>query len=437
MRSEEEQKQLRIWKRLFQFTDMGYRLFSADEEGLGLAAFARTIRSYTGRLVDSIQNDKPIIWHNLGFNPELFLAFEGVYNLCYQMMGVFHIMSYDTQATLDLIDYAEAEGVPSDVCSADKAAVGAMAQRLYPRPVCLLAMNNPCDSQVMSTQAMLEIQPASMFVVDVPYYKDDRAVRHVADQLPDTIEFITRHTGVKMDWDRLRYVCETSNRTVETLWEWMEWRKHVPVVQPSKLCSFITPLQMVMCGTEEGLEMARDFRDEARLKAERGRPVVEEKARAIWYQDPVWFELQLYDWMEKELGLTVPMDLFGYYTNEGLIDTSTPESMLYGLARKMIRTMPMTRQFMGDADTFISDFMRIYEEFQADCGIFAGHLGCKHGWAVIGLFKEACRKAGIPLLIFPYDMLDPRVTSREDIKFELSRFVEEIVLPRKETRAAG
>ena len=51
---------------------------------------------------------------------------------------------------------------------------------------------------------------------------------------------------------------------------------------------------------------------------------------------------------------------------------------------------------------------------------------------MIGLFKEACKKAGIPLLIFPYDMMDPRVTSKEEIKFELARFVNEIVLPRKQ-----
>jgi benzoyl-CoA reductase subunit B len=431
LRSQEQEDQLRIWKHFFDFIDFGYRMFSADEEGAGLTGFANMARRYTGRLVDSIQNGKPIIWHNLGFNPELFLAFEGLYNLCVEQMGAFYIMAYNTQAAMDMIDLSEAEGVPSDMCSADKISIGAMTMKHYPRPICHLAINSPCDSQVVATQAMLELEPAPIFVVDVPYYSDDRAVKYVADQLFEMSEFIARHTGIKMDWDRMRHVCEISNQTVETLWDWMEWRKHVPVVQPSKLCSLITPLQMVCCGTEEGLDFARGLLKEARAKAERGRAVVEERVRAIWYQDPVWFDLQLYDWMEKVLGLTVPMDLFGYYANEGLIDTSTPESMLFGLANKMIRIMPMTRQFRGDAETFISDFMRIHDAYQADCGIFAGHLGCKHGWAVIGLFKEACRKANIPLLIFPYDMMDPRVTSKEDIKHELTRFVNEIVLPRK------
>jgi len=430
-RTPEEEQQLRIWKNFFNFVDMGYRAFSADEEGTGLTEFANMTRHYIGRLVENIQQGKPIIWHNLGYNPELFFAFEGVFNLCIEMMGAVYIMSYNTQAAMDMIDLAEADGIPSDMCSADKISVGAMSMKLYPKPVCHLAINSPCDSQVVSTQAMLELEPAPMFVVDVPYESDDRAVKYVAGQLRELSEFLARHLGIKMDWDRLRQVCEISNQTVQTLWDWMDFRKHVPVVQPSKVCSFVVPLQMICCGTQEGLDFARGLLHEARLKVNRGRPVVEEKVRAIWYNDPVWFDLQLYDWMEKVLGLTIPIDLFGYYAAEGLIDTSTPESMLFGLAKKMIRIMPMTRQFRGKAETFIADFLTMAEVFQADCGIFAGHLGCKHAWGVIGLFKEACRKANIPLLIFPYDMMDPRVTSREDIKFELARFVNEVVLPRK------
>ena len=47
------------------------------------------------------------------------------------------------------------------------------------------------------------------------------------------------------------------------------------------------------------------------------------------------------------------------------------------------------------------------------------------------VFKEACRKADIPLLVFEFDMFDPRITPYEDIYFEVERFVNEIVYPRK------
>jgi hypothetical protein len=105
--------------------------------------------------------------------------------------------------------------------------------------------------------------------------------------------------------------------------------------------------------------------------------------------------------------------------------------MLYGLARKLTNCQPMSRQFRSDIDLYISDFMHLVDGWNADCCIFAGHIACKHAWGGIGLFKEACRKADIPVLVFEFDMFDPRVTPYEDIYFEVERFVNEVVYPRK------
>jgi hypothetical protein len=136
--------------------------------------------------------------------------------------------------------------------------------------------------------------------------------------------------------------------------------------------------------------------------------------------------------MEAELGLTVPIDIFGYYASDSRIDTSSEEGIFYGLARKMVNCHPMSRQFRSNMKRYIDDFMELHQRFQADCGIMAGHIACKHSWGGIGLFKEACRQADIPLLVFEFDMFDPRVLTRKELQFELRRFIGDVVLPRKE-----
>ena len=141
--------------------------------------------------------------------------------------------------------------------------------------------------------------------------------------------------------------------------------------------------------------------------------------------------MQIYHWFERERGLTVPVDVFGFYAQDGLIDTKTPDTMLYGLARKLVNCHPMARQFRSSIDVYIRDFMHLHEAWNADCGIFAGHIACKHAWGGIGLFKEACRRADIPLLVFEFDMFDPRITSYDDVYFQVERFVNEIVIPKK------
>lgn len=419
------------WRQLFESLPVIQRFFAGDPDSHGMNRLLHNVAIYLERMVDSLDRGAPFVWYNLGFNSELVYALGDAFPLTIESLGVLHNLLGNTHVSLDFIDTAEASGVPSDCCSADKLAVGAIRKGLYPEPACCVGINTPCDAQVMGTQVMAELSGKPFFLIDVPYYHNEETIRHVAAQLKELVSFLEEHTGRRLDYDRLKEVCELSNTMTETIWEWLEWRRHVPLAQSSKLVAFTLVLQILFTGSEQGIDIAQGLLREARERTQRGERFFEERVRAVWYQDPVWTDLQIYDWFERELGLTVPIDVFGYYAHEGLIDTSTPESMLYGLARKLVNCHPMARQFRGSIDVYIRDFMHLHETWKADCGIFAGHIACKHAWGGIGLFKEACRKAGIPLLIFEFDMFDPRVTPYEDVYFEIERFVNEVVYPRK------
>ena len=421
----------REWTEIGTTVPVLQKFFAGDKDSHGFNELLKAVRVYLHRFESSLESDNPFVWYNLGFNSELVYALGGVCPVAVESLGVMHNLLGNIETSLAFIDGAEAAGIPGDSCSADKLAVGAIQRGLYPPPACTVGINTPCDAQVLSTQVMAELGQAPFFVVDVPYYHDDRTVDHVAAQLTELIPFLEQHTGRKLDYDRLREVCELSNQMTEAIWEWLEWRKQVPLGQSSKLVALTLILQILFTGTQEGVDLARGLAREARERTERGERFFEERVRAIWYQDPVWTDMQIYDWFERDLGLTIPVDVFGYYAQEGLIDTTTPETMLHGLANKLVNCHPMARQFRSDIDVYVRDFMHIHEAWQADCGIFAGHLACKHAWGGIGLFKEACRKAGIPLLIFEFDMFDPRITSWEDIFFQVDRFVNEVVWPRK------
>ncbi|OGP58664.1 MAG: hypothetical protein A2V67_16635 [Deltaproteobacteria bacterium RBG_13_61_14] len=406
-------------------------LFAADPEGRGLSGMLSNLRGFLLDKFSKSDAGQPAVWYNLGFNPELIWAL-GVVPFCVSELAALSSIVGDQADTEAFIDLAESKGYSADCCSADKAGIGALLRGLYPEPACLVGINTPCDSQVAVVQAMAEQRNrVPLFVIDVPPYDDERTFRQVAGQLRELIPFLEKHTGRRLEWDRLRKVCETTNRTSQYLWDWMEWRSRAPTMQPSKVAAFTMVLMIGFSGSRWGLEIARALAEDARRKVETGVRYFQEKARAIWYQDPVWWDIQIYDWMEAELGLVIPMDIFGYYASEAWIDTSSEEAMLFGLARRMVNCHPMSRQFRGTMKRYIEDFMVLHERFQADCGILAGHIACKHSWGGIGLFKEACKKADIPLLVFEFDMFDPRILTYKELQFELKRFVEEMVLPRK------
>jgi len=419
------------WRELLESLPVLQTFFDGDPHSYGIRTLLRCVTAYVDDILAAADDGRPFVWYNLGFNSEIIYALDGVMPLPIESLGVMHNLLGSLDRSLELIDTAVAAGVPPDCCSADKLAVGAIHQHLYPPPACTVGINTPCDSQVMATQVMAELAPAPFFPIDVPYYHDDRTVRHVASQLSDLVRFLERHTGRRLDYDRLREVCELSNQTTETVWDWLEWRKNAPLAQSSKLVAFTLVLQILFTGHPRGLALARALLEEITERTRLGTRHFEERVRAVWYQDPVWTDMQIYDWFEQDLGLTVPIDVFGYYAQEGLIDTRTPGSMFEGLARKLVNCHPMARQFRSDMGVYIRDFLYLHEAWQADCGIFAGHIACKHAWGGIGLFKDACRKAGIPLLVFEFDMFDPRVTPNEEIFFQVERFVNEVVLPRK------
>jgi benzoyl-CoA reductase/2-hydroxyglutaryl-CoA dehydratase subunit BcrC/BadD/HgdB len=419
------------WRALERSIPVLERFFARDPESHGFNSLIAEVGGYLRDAARHRERGDPFVWYNLGFNSELIHAFGDVCPLPIETLGVVHNLLGDVDTSLGFIDAAEAAGVPPDCCSADRLAAGAIHLGLYPAPCCSVGINTPCDSQVMATQVMAELSGAPFFAIDVPYADDQETVDHVAAQLAELIPFLERHTGRRLDWDRLRAACELSNATTEALWEWLDWRKVVPLPQSSKLVAFTLVVQILFTGSERGVRLAQALAREARERAGRQERWFEERVRAVWYQDPVWTDMQIYDWFERDLGLTVPVDVFGYYAQEGLVDTTTPETMLAGLARKLVKCHPMARQFRGSIDSYIADFMTMHEAWSADCGIFAGHVACKHAWGGIGLFREACRRAGIPLLVFEFDMFDPRVAPWEEVYFQVERFVEEVVLPRQ------
>ena len=145
----------------------------------------------------------------------------------------------------------------------------------------------------------------------------------------------------------------------------------------------------------------------------------------------MWSDLNFYNWLERELNVTVPMDMFGYYAPVGLIDTGSETGMLEGIARNALRNFPMTRQLLGSMEDYIDDYVNLCRFYEADFGVFPGHLGCTHAWGAFGMLKRTSEKINVPLLSFEFDMLDPRVTPLDDIQTIFTQFVNEIVIPRK------
>lgn len=376
-------------------------------------------RRYIKGVLDCVdRHERPLVWLEWCLSPDLILAFdaqpfctEGLVALLYPL---------GPEPNEKLIDIGAEAGVPVEYCSAARNAIGSYLAKQLPEPDCIVTVSHPCDSMVSSYQTLEYLSNAPTFRLDTPYWEDKRGLDYYTGEIRSLIAFLEEHLDRKLDYDRLRELLTEVNKTNELLMEINEMYKATPC--PGSIITQIIHwvFRVIGMGTPEVTEAARKLHKLTRERLEAGRGTIKnEKIRVIWYDVPIAFH-PLIPWMEETFGAVVAIDLVSY-VNTPPIDTSNPESMMRGLAVSYMN-LAMARQFHGPLDLFHRDLHRVCEEYNGDCFIYAGHVGCKHGWASVRILKEHMKKINMPLLVLTSDIFDQRVTNTDQLKSKIEEF---------------
>jgi benzoyl-CoA reductase/2-hydroxyglutaryl-CoA dehydratase subunit BcrC/BadD/HgdB len=326
------------------------------------------------------------------------------------------------------VDRAEIEGIPADICSLPKATMGIVLSDEMPVPAAVVSSNMPCDGGMAQYTVMKRKLAVPMFQLDVPYdFYDERAVAYFAGELRRMIAWFEQHTPGRMDWDRMREVCEERNRAVEAqldLWDLLRMRPAPMAAEPVYLANMV--YSVARPGTPRATKVFRKMAELARKNLEQGRGALpEEKHRVALWNPPTMMFLDLFVWAEQAYGVALLMDMLTFHRHP-FVDTRSPDTMLRDLAR-IVMQGPMARHTRGPADNFFRDLFHMVEHFGLDMIWMAGHVGCKNTQALLGMFREKCRKRGIPLLIIDYDLLDTRIESQAGIQSQVDRFMETVM----------
>ncbi len=334
----------------------------------------------------------------------------------------------DTHAAERYIDRCENEGVPPDICSHVKMTLGVVLTGEMPPASVIVSSNLPCDGNMTGYEITRRWNDASIFRLDIPFnFYDERAAEYFAGELKRMIAWLEENTSGRMDWDRLRRICEERNRMAELeieLWEMISTRPAPLAAEPvylGHLWAFnIDP------GNPVATRYFQRLADMARRNLEMGVPAVpNERFRAVLWNPPFLHFSDLFQWAEDAYGVTLVIDSMTY-NSQPLIDTTTPDTILRDLG-KIIMQGPMARHTRGPAENYIDDIFRIYNRFNLDMVWVAGHIGCKNTMALNQMLREACRERGVPLLIVEYDLSDPRICPREGIIRQIDHFMQNVM----------
>ncbi|MFZ5569754.1 MAG: 2-hydroxyacyl-CoA dehydratase subunit D [Thermodesulfobacteriota bacterium] len=361
--------------------------------------------------------------------PEIIRAM-GLVPFMAELMGILMpmIRPHSVEAYIDACENA---GIPPDICSLPKSTMGLTLMGHLPPALAVITSNLPCDGGMASYALMERELGLPTIRLDIPYrFTDEKAVDYFVGELKRLIGWLEARTPGRMDWERLKNICEERNRMLafeQELWELIRIRPAPMAGEPiwlSHMWNFnVTP------GSADSTRTFERIVAMGRQNLEEGVDPVGERYRALLWNPPTIHFIDIYNWAEKAYGVSLIMDSMTFNRIEP-IDTGTPESMLRGLA-KTIMNGPMARHTRGPAENYVNDIFHITRQFDIDMIWVAGHIGCKNTQALNGMLRELCRREGIPLLIIHYDLSDPRIVSREGIIEQIDHFMENIMKARR------
>jgi benzoyl-CoA reductase/2-hydroxyglutaryl-CoA dehydratase subunit BcrC/BadD/HgdB len=326
------------------------------------------------------------------------------------------------------IDEAENAGVNPDACSLPKATVGMVIKGHMPTGLALVSSNMPCDAGMASYSFIQREYGLPTYRLDVPSnFYNDRAEKLFSEDLKGMIAFLEEHTPGRMDWDRLREICEGRNRMLELeleLWDIIRVRP-APLAAEAVFLSHMWHFNL-FAGEKSSIRHYERLVEMARKNLASGKPATErEKFRAVLWNPPFPHFIHIINTVERMFGVTLINDSMTY-NHHTPIDTSTPETMLKGLSM-VIMQGPMVRHTRGPAENYLDDIFRMCKQFDLDMVWVANHVGCKSGQAMNGILREKCRQMKIPLLLLDYDLLDPRIVSHEGMMRQVEFFMENVM----------
>ncbi|MBW1810160.1 MAG: 2-hydroxyacyl-CoA dehydratase [Deltaproteobacteria bacterium] len=382
---------------------------------------------------DMHRRRKRLVWHEDLVPPEILHAMD-LAPFMVEMLGIVLPM-VDTATGEFYLDEAENAGIPPDTCTLPRMSMGLALCEQFPKPLAIIASNSPCDAGMAQYAFMEKLSGAPIFRLDMPYrYKDDRAIDYYVSELKKMIAFLEEHTPGRLDYDRLKEVCEERNRTMELeleLWDMLRSK-------PAPLGSDVVFLAHMLFfglfpGRPEATRLYKGLVEYAKQSIKEGGGIPNEKHRILLWNPATLIFPEIFSWAEEEFGATMIMEMLTF-NRHPFIDTNSPDSMLRGLAQILMQG-PMAQHTRGPVEYFFDDLFFIHEHYSIDTIWMAGHIGCKNTQALLGMMREKCREKRIPFLVIDYDLGDSRVVSVDGIKEQVTMFMETVM--NKDGNGAG
>jgi len=333
------------------------------------------------------------------------------------------------KVSVPLCELAERKGFSKDLCSYARCVLGSLfgAEDLpeggIPKPDFLVVSTCACDTHLKWFQAASRMFKKPLFLLDAPYNiessdpkgLEDYYIQHYISQLENLIGLLEKQSGAKLDKNKLRETLKLSNKAGELWLEIQDYRKNIPAPMGAREAFSAVYFMLCIPGTEQAVNFYEKLCNELKQRVDEGVGVVEnEKYRLIWDNLPLWFDLQIFRYLE-DLGAVVVAETFSHIW-AGSLDPSKPYE---SLARKYLTNMANC-----SIERRIELITEMIKDFRANGVILPTNWGCRMMSIGETLVKEKVQEmTEVSSLILDVDSTDWRSFDEYRVKTILETYL--------------
>jgi benzoyl-CoA reductase/2-hydroxyglutaryl-CoA dehydratase subunit BcrC/BadD/HgdB len=290
-----------------------------------------------------------------------------------------------------------------------------------PRPDAMLWSNLVCDNTAKSGELLMKINNCPGFFIDHPFQNSDDEEKYLVGELNDMVHFLEEKSGRKMNWDQLAGIVAQMDRQIKLLREISELRKAVPTpFNPQGFLQLLT-VDYLFPGLPEATVYLETLRDELAEKVKAGKGAVSpERFRLMSLFIPPMYLIGFLEKISQEYGAVSVTEPFFTYWGDGELDPAKP---LESVAKKSYM-IPEMRMYGPLDERALDGIADCAEQYKVDGAIYYADVGCRHTCATIKLFKDVLNRQDVPVLTLDCDVVDPTITSEEDVREKLEQFFE-------------
>ena len=376
------------------------------------------LANYYTRLQSARDEGKFIAAHTVFFPTEILYAMDIV---PMHTETTTWMISLFTGECADLLSAGADLGLAPEICTPHRGLAGAFAIGALPRPDVMLWSNLICDNTAKSGELLMEVNHCPGFFLDHPFQHSEDEKKYLVGELDSMIRFLEEQSGHKMDWDRLAEIVGLIDKQIELFREICELRKAVPSPFHTQGFLELLTIDYLFPGQPEAINYLETMRAELAEKVRSGQGAVSnERFRLMSFFIPPMYLMGFLERISQEYGAVSVTEPFFTYWGEGRLDPSRP---LESVAEKSYM-IPEMRMYGPLDDRALKSIVSCAEQYKVDGAIYYADVGCRHSCATVKLFKDTLNKIDVPMLTLDCDVVDPTITSEEEMREKLEQFFE-------------